>query len=225
MALPDNKNYKDPVSEDQKNKLEKNTVKTPDPEDVENNSSLSEDFTDDLDNQLKGFDEIGGDDDTCPQDTQNWGQESTIYSYIFKGQLTEEEFEATGDPCEPWIHSTAKFDSIMVLDDLRGRGGNGAFSIMSDAVTFSGSVEASTITGDVSGDITGDVTGNVTGDVTGNVSGTAGGLTASADISTDTTDDPTNNKEIVFNYVNDTTLRIKMKGADGTVRSVDLTLA
>lgn len=37
--------------------------------------------------------------------------------------------------------------------------------------------------------------------------------------------DPTQNEEITFKRVDDTTLKVSMRGADGTVRSVDLTLA
>ena len=253
------------VNENQKNKLEQNTTRIPSSEDLENNSQLSDDYIDEIDVQLKGFGPVKIE-ETCPSDTQNWGDASTIYSYIFKGQLSQEDHAKSGNPCDPWIHTTAKIDSLRILTDIQGPDGTGAFDVNSTNVTFSDDI---TVTGVIYADVTGNVTGNVTGDLTGDVTGTisgnagtataletartiggvsfdgtaninlpgvnasgnqdtsgsAGGLTASADISTDTTDDPTNNKEIVFNYVNDTTLKIKMKGADGTVRSVDLTLA
>ena len=227
------------LNENQKNKLEQNTTRIPDPKEVEDNSQLSEDYIDEIDIQLKGFGPVKIE-ETCPSDTQNWGDASTIYSYIFKGQLSQEDHAKSGNPCDPWIHTTAKIDSLRILTDIQGPDGTGAFDVNSTNVTFSGditvdgdiintvygwSLDENGYSGAVSGNVTGDITGDVTGDVTGNVSGTAGGLTASADISTDTTDDPTSNKEIVFNYVNDTTLKIKMRGADGTVRSVDLTLA
>ena len=253
------------VNENQKNKLEQNTTRIPSSEDLENNSQLSDDYIDEIDVQLKGFGPVKIE-ETCPSDTQNWGDASTIYSYIFKGQLSQEDHAKSGNPCDPWIHTTAKIDSLRILTDIQGPDGTGAFDVNSTNVTFSDDI---TVTGVIYADVTGNVTGNVTGDLTGDVTGTisgnagtataletartiggvsfdgtaninlpgvnasgnqdtsgsAGGLTASADISTDTTDDPTNNKEIVFNYVNDTTLKIKMRGADGTVRSVDLTLA
>jgi len=41
----------------------------------------------------------------------------------------------------------------------------------------------------------------------------------------DTSSNPAGNKQITFNFVNDTTLRIKMTNAGGTVSSVDLTLS
>lgn len=249
------------VNENQKNKLEQNTTRIPSSEDLENNSQLSDDYIDEIDVQLKGFKPVKID-ETCPSDTQNWGDSSTIYSYIFKGQLSQEDHAKSGNPCDPWIHTTAKIDSLRILTDIQGPDGTGAFGVNSTNVTFSDDI---TVTGVIYADVTGNVTGDLTGDVTGTISGnagtataletarsiggvsfdgttdinlpgvnasgnqdtsgSAGGLTASADISTDTTDDPTNNKEIVFNYVNDTTLKIKMRGADGTVRSVDLTLA
>ena len=253
------------LNENQKNKLEQNTTRIPDPKEVEDNSSLSDDYIDEIDVQLKGFGPVKIE-ETCPSDTQNWGDSSSIYSYIFKGQLSQEDHAKSGNPCNPWIHTTAKIDSLRILNDIQGPNGTGAFGVNSTNVTFSDDI---TVTGVIYADVTGNVTGNVTGDLTGDVTGTisgnagtataletartiggvsfdgtadinlpgvnasgnqdtsgsAGGLTASADISTDTTDDPTNNKEIVFNYVNDTTLKIKMRGADGTVRSVDLTLA
>lgn len=237
------------VNENQKNKLEKNTTRTPSSEDLGNNSQLSDDYIDEIDVQLKGFGPVKIE-ETCPSDTQNWGDSSTIYSYIFKGQLSQEDHAKSGNPCDPWIHTTAKIDSLRILTDIQGPDGTGAFNVNSTNVTFSGDI---TVIGNINGDIVGNVTGNsgtstsletartiggVSFDGSANInlpgvntsgnqntSGTAGGLTASADISTDTTDDPTNNKEIVFNYVNDTTLKIKMRGADGTVRSVNLTLA
>jgi hypothetical protein len=249
------------LNENQKNKLEKNTIRIPSPEELENNSSLSDDYIDEIDIQLKGFGPVKIE-ETCPSDTQNWGDASTIYSYIFKGQLSQEDHAKSGNPCDPWIHTTAKIDSLRILTDIQGPDGTGAFGVNSTNVTFSDDI---TVTGVIYADVTGNVTGDLTGDVTGTISGnagtataletartiggvsfdgtaninlpgvnasgnqdtsgSAGGLTASADISTDTTDDPTSNKEIVFNYVNDTTLKIKMRGADGTVRSVDLTLA
>lgn len=237
------------VNENQKNKLEQNTTRIPSSEDLENNSQLSDDYIDEIDVQLKGFGPVKIE-ETCPSDTQNWGDSSTIYSYIFKGQLSQEDHAKSGNPCDPWIHTTAKIDSLRILTDIQGPDGTGAFDVNSTNVTFSGDI---TVIGNINGDIVGNVTGNsgtstsletartiggVSFDGSANInlpgvntsgnqntSGTAGGLTASADISTDTTDDPTNNKEIVFNYVNDTTLKIKMRGADGTVRSVNLTLA
>jgi hypothetical protein len=237
------------VNENQKNKLEKNTTRIPSSEDLGNNSQLSDDYIDEIDVQLKGFGPVKIE-ETCPSDTQNWGDSSTIYSYIFKGQLSQEDHAKSGNPCDPWIHTTAKIDSLRILNDIQGPDGTGAFNVNSTNVTFSGDI---TVIGNINGDIVGNVTGNsgtstsletartiggVSFDGSANInlpgvntsgnqntSGTAGGLTASADISTDTTDDPTNNKEIVFNYVNDTTLKIKMRGADGTVRSVNLTLA
>ena len=148
------------VNENQKNKLEQNTTRIPSSEDLENNSQLSDDYIDEIDVQLKGFGPVKIE-ETCPSDTQNWGDASTIYSYIFKGQLSQEDHAKSGNPCDPWIHTTAKIDSLRILTDIQGPDGTGAFDVNSTNVTFSDDI---TVTGVIYADVTGNVTGDLTGE-------------------------------------------------------------
>ena len=66
---------------------------------------------------------------------------------------------------------------------------------------------------------------------TGTAVGTrSNGLTVRADNTVEiacpsTASDPAANEELAFKRISDTSLRVSMRGADGTVRSVDLTLA
>ena len=53
-------------------------------------------------------------------DYPTWGQPSTSYYYIFKGNANEEEYPE--DACEPWYHQTAQIDSLQVNTSIIGDG-------------------------------------------------------------------------------------------------------
>jgi len=167
------------MNEEQAKKLEVNTERVPSEEVKEKNSALTDEQIDQINLQLKGF-EAFTIEETCPSDSQAWGHASNVYSYIFKGQLSEEDWKKTGDPCKPWYHSTGQIDSLQINTNLVGQPTldesdntvNGPFSISSTLVTFSGDVH---ITGDLyntedgwtlnSSGFTGPVSGNVTGNL------------------------------------------------------------
>ena len=53
-------------------------------------------------------------------DHASWGQKSTGYYYIFKGNAKEDDFPE--EACEPWIHGTAQIDSLQVNTSIIGDG-------------------------------------------------------------------------------------------------------
>ena len=181
------------MNEEQAKKLEVNTERVPSEEVKEKNSALTDEQIDQINLQLKGF-EAFTIEETCPSDSQAWGHASNVYSYIFKGQLSEEDWKKTGDPCKPWYHSTGQIDSLQINTNLVGQPTldesdntvNGPFSISSTLVTFSGDVH---ITGDLyntedgwtlnSSGFTGPVSGNVTGNLV-TTSITLGGVAITA---------------------------------------------
>ncbi len=69
-----------------------------------------------------------------------WGNPSSSYHYIFKGNKNEDEYPE--DACPPWYHQTAQIDSLRVNTDIQGPGGSGAFNVNASAVAFSGNVTA-----------------------------------------------------------------------------------
>ena len=73
-------------------------------------------------------------------DLQAWGVPSTLYSYIFKGNADEDNYPE--DACKPYYHKTATIDSLRILDDIQGPGGNGAFEVNAATVDFAGNVLA-----------------------------------------------------------------------------------
>lgn len=181
------------MNEEQSKKLEVNTERVPSEEVKEKNSALTDEQIDQINLQLKGFEPFTIE-ETCPSDSQAWGHASNVYSYIFKGQLSEGDWKKTGDPCKPWYHSTGQIDSLQINTNLIGQPTldendntvNGPFSISSTLVTFSGDVH---ITGDLyntedgwslsSSGFSGPVSGNVTGNLV-TTSITLGGVAITA---------------------------------------------
>ena len=54
----------------------------------------------------------------CGQYPADWGQASTLYHHIWKGNANEDEYPE--DACAPYYHSTAQIESLQVNDDIRG---------------------------------------------------------------------------------------------------------
>ena len=53
-------------------------------------------------------------------DYATWGQPSSSYYYIFKGNGKEEDYPE--EACTPWYHSTAQIDSLKVNTSVIGEG-------------------------------------------------------------------------------------------------------
>ena len=53
-------------------------------------------------------------------DYATWGQKSTRYDYIFKGQAKEEDYPE--EACEPWYHGNGKIDNLQVTQNIDGDG-------------------------------------------------------------------------------------------------------
>lgn len=53
-------------------------------------------------------------------DYATWGQKSTRYDYIFKGQAKEEDYPE--EACEPWLHGNGKIDNLQVTQNIDGQG-------------------------------------------------------------------------------------------------------
>ena len=54
------------------------------------------------------------------KDRQAWGEPSTIYSYIFKGNVDQATYPQ--DACPPYYHRTAQIDSLRVNRRIEGDG-------------------------------------------------------------------------------------------------------
>jgi hypothetical protein len=67
------------------------------------------------------------------EDKAAWGQPSTIYSYIFKGNIDQETYPE--DTCPPYYHRTAQIDALRVNQIIEGGG----------SVNISGTVRASEV--------------------------------------------------------------------------------
>ena len=81
----------------------------------------------------------------CGQYPADWGQASTLYHHIWKGNANEDEYPE--DACAPYYHSTAQIESLQVNDDIRGTAtaiNVPAATITCAHVTASGTVTAST---------------------------------------------------------------------------------
>ena len=63
-------------------------------------------------------------------DHATWGEKSTGYYYIFKGNAKEGDYPP--DACEPWIHGTAQIDGLKINDP--GITGAGDINITGDIV-------------------------------------------------------------------------------------------
>ena len=67
-------------------------------------------------------------------DRQAWGQPSTIYSYIFKGNADQDKYPE--DACPPYYHQTAQIDKLQVNNEINGAG----------KIDISGTIKASEVT-------------------------------------------------------------------------------
>ena len=82
----------------------------------------------------------------CPEEGgSGWGRPTTLYPYIWYGNLSEEDFAAAADlnPCIPWYHSTAQINGLQI--NLPGITGTGSINITGNvtatqmtATTFNG---------------------------------------------------------------------------------------
>ena len=68
-------------------------------------------------------------------DRQAWGEPSTLYSYIFKGNADQNSYPP--DACPPWYHKTAQIDGLQINSPGITGSGN---------VVISGTVTASEVT-------------------------------------------------------------------------------
>ena len=71
-------------------------------------------------------------------DHETWGDKSTGYYYIFKGNAKRDDFPE--DACEPWIHGTAQIDGLRINSPgITGAGNiNITGTIVASEVTASG---------------------------------------------------------------------------------------
>tara|TARA_B100001939_G_scaffold175517_1_gene151141 strand:- start:1219 stop:1926 length:708 start_codon:yes stop_codon:yes gene_type:complete len=53
-------------------------------------------------------------------DYASWGQKSTRFDYIYKGQADEDDYPE--EACEPWLHGNAQIDNLQVNTELNGDG-------------------------------------------------------------------------------------------------------
>jgi len=67
-------------------------------------------------------------------DRQAWGQESTIYSYIFKNNANPAEYPQ--DACPPYYHKTAQIDSLQVNTAITGLGNVTVTQVTASGVTL-----------------------------------------------------------------------------------------
>ena len=74
------------------------------------------------------FVESGNSGQDC-SDAPTWGQKSTRYDYIFKGQSDQETYPE--DACEPWYHGNAKFDNLQITDTCTAETFQGSINVQS----------------------------------------------------------------------------------------------
>lgn len=53
-------------------------------------------------------------------DYATWGQKSTRFDYIYKGQADKDDYPE--EACEPWLHGNGKIDNLQVTQDIDGQG-------------------------------------------------------------------------------------------------------
>jgi hypothetical protein len=53
-------------------------------------------------------------------DYPTWGQKSSRYDYIFKGQAKEEDYPE--EACTPWYHGNGQIDNLQVNQNINGSG-------------------------------------------------------------------------------------------------------
>lgn len=67
-------------------------------------------------------------------DRQAWGQPSTIYSYIFKGNADQDKYPE--DACPPYYHSNAQIDNLQVNQNLTAGGTVSASEVTASGITL-----------------------------------------------------------------------------------------
>ena len=67
-------------------------------------------------------------------DRQAWGQASTIYSYIFKGNADPDKYP--DEACPPYYHSTAQIDNLQVNQNLTAGGTVSASEVTASGITL-----------------------------------------------------------------------------------------
>ena len=75
-------------------------------------------------------DVAGGDD--CA-DRVTWGNPSDLFTYIFKGNLNQDEYPE--EACTPYYHRKAKINALQVNNTLSGNGDSGKGSLVINAAT------------------------------------------------------------------------------------------
>ena len=83
-------------------------------------------------------DVAGGDD--CA-DRETWGNPSDLFTYIFKGNLNQDEYPE--EACTPWYHQTAQIDGLQI--NTPGIIGDGSINI-TGTITSASEVTAAGIT-------------------------------------------------------------------------------
>ena len=53
-------------------------------------------------------------------DYATWGQKSTRFDYIYKGQADQDNYPE--EACEPWLHGNGKIDNLQVTQNIDGNG-------------------------------------------------------------------------------------------------------
>ena len=75
-------------------------------------------------------DVAGGDD--CA-DRVTWGNPSDLFTYIFKGNLNQDEYPE--EACTPYYHRKAQINALQVNNTLSGNGDSGKGSLVINAAT------------------------------------------------------------------------------------------
>ena len=75
-------------------------------------------------------DVAGGDD--CA-DRETWGNPSDLFTYIFKGNLNQDEYPE--EACTPYYHRKAQINALQVNNTLSGSGDSGKGSLVINAAT------------------------------------------------------------------------------------------
>jgi hypothetical protein len=75
-------------------------------------------------------DVAGGDD--CA-DRETWGNPSDLFTYIFKGNLNQDEYPE--EACTPYYHRKAQINALQVNNTLSGNGDSGKGSLVINAAT------------------------------------------------------------------------------------------
>jgi hypothetical protein len=75
-------------------------------------------------------DVAGGDD--CA-DRETWGNPSDLFTYIFKGNLNQDEYPE--EACTPYYHRKAQINALQVNNTLSGSGDSGKGTLVINAAT------------------------------------------------------------------------------------------